>query len=440
MPSLLVPLLMMLSVLWSAQAHALCEQVYNGLQTNDGSSAQINAGKINLTSTRLQPVGVLLASAVVSAVNAPGMSADSVLWQCDLADKDQLYELFATNGAERVGGYWEIGDGAGASTSDGLPGYFATYFAYVGLKLTHLNSGKAFARYWQQSPITQYDVVGQKIQIKAKHLSMVQAELARVSAIPPLGGSSSDHCAGLAQRKANSTSRYTCPVPNAYIQFKGPGIVSDAAGSDANTNRAFLGARNGVAFGLRNAASISYDAACTVRTVTPVVTFMRVTDHQLNAGQTSESDFSIELECNDVAQNAVAAENLFGIQVSPNAYEQALKLGLVTADGAVTYLVSTGYGSDPAIATGVGIRLRHNGSGTPMNFVGQTGAPVSLEGRRGAGGWYPIGEGQSNDASRSGTYFYTQSITAILSVLPGMTAKPGKIDAVAVAVVLVKVQ
>ncbi|MHC8403409.1 fimbrial protein [Pseudomonas sp. MDT1-17] len=438
MHSVLVSLLIMLSLLWSVQARALCEQVYNGMQTTDGSSVQINAGRINLTSTHLQPVGASLANTLVSAANAPGISAESVLWQCDLRDKDQLYELFATNGAERVGGYWEIGDGAGASTNDGLPGYFATYFAYVGLKLTHLNSGKAFTRQWQQSPITQYDVVGDKILIKAKHLSMVQAELARVSAIPPVGGSTSDHCAGLAQRNASSTASYTCPVPNAYIQFKGPGIISDGAGSDASTSRAFMGARNGVAFGLRNAASISYAAACTVRTVTPVVTFMRVTDRQLNTGQTSESDFSIELECNDFTPNAAVAQNLFGIQVSPSAYDQALKLGLITGDGAVTYLLSTGYGRDPSMATGVGIRLRHNGSGMPMNFVGQAGVSAPLVGSRGAGGWYPMGEGQARDASRSGTSFYTESITAILSVLPGMTAKVGKVDAM--AVVLVKVQ
>lgn len=434
----LVVLLMLMSALWGTQARALCEQVYNGLQTIDASSVQINAGRISLSSTHLQPVGASLGNVLVSAANAPGLSAESVLWQCDLADKGQLFELFATNGADRVGGYWEIGSGAGSASNDGLPGYFATYFAYVGLKLTHLNSGRAFTRYWQQSPITQYDIVGGKLQIKAKHLSMVQAELARVSTLPPASGSSSDHCAGLAQRSGASTFSYTCPVPNAYVQFQGPGIVSDRAGSDANTNRTFLTARNGVAFGLRNAASISYTATCTVRNVTPLVTFPKVTAQQLNAGQTSESDFTIELECNDFAMSSAIAQSLYGIQVLPSGYDQALKLGLITGDGAVTYLLSTGYGSDPSIATGVGIRLRQNASGIAMNFVGPNGAPANLSGTRGAGGWYPIGEGEANNAPDSGATVYTQNLTAVLSALPGMTAQPGKVDAV--AVVLVKVQ
>jgi type 1 fimbria pilin len=426
------------SLFWPGPAWALCEQVYSGVQTSDGSSAPIPIGRISLSSTHLQPVGSSLGSALVGAATAPGLSAETVLWQCDLKDQQQIFELFATNGADRVGGHWEIGAGDGTSINDGLPGYFATYFGYVALKLTHLSSGKTFTGYWQQSPITHYDVVGQKIQIKAKHLSLVQAEVARVSALPPASGSSSDQCAGIAQGGASSLAAYTCAVPNAYMQFQGPGIVSDRAGSDANTHRTFVGARNGVAFGLRSGISISYNAACTVRSVTPLVTFPRITAQQLNTGQSSERELSIELECNDFALDPATAQSLFGIQVSPAAYEQAQKLGLVTGDGAVTYLLSTGYGSDPAIATGVGIRLRQNATGAAMNFIGQAGAPVGLAGSRGAGGWYPIRDGQLTSTRGTGASIYSQSITAILSALPGMTARSGKIDAI--AIVRVKVQ
>lgn len=426
------------SLLSASQALAQCEQLYHGVQTSDAGSAQISIGRISLTSTPLQPVGSSLGSVLVSAANAPGLSGETVLWQCDLADKNQIFELFATNGADRAGGHWEIGAGAGTSVNDGLAGYFATYFGYVALKLTHLNSGKTFTRYWQESPIHQYDVVGNKIQIKAKHLSMVQAELARVSALPPATGSGSDQCAGMAQFGASSVSAYTCTVPNAYIQFKGPGITSDRAGADANTNRSFLGVRNGVAFGLRGGAFISYNAACAVRSVTPVVTFARISAQQLNTGQTRESDFSIELECNDFALNTAATQSLYGIQVSPAAFEQAQRLGLVTGDGAVTYLLSTGYGSDPSIATGVGIRLRQNATGTDMNFVGQAGAALGPVSSRGAGGWYPIREGQLISALGTGASVYTQSITAILSALPGPKARAGRVDAM--AIVRVRVQ
>ncbi|MFL1552221.1 fimbrial protein [Pseudomonas sp. D47] len=434
----LIGWLFLVSLFWASQVRASCEQVYNGVQASGGSSAQITVGRINLTSTHLQPVGSSLGSALVSAASAPGLSAETVLWQCDLKDKNQIFELFATNGADRVGGHWEIGDGAGTSVNDGLPGYFATYFGYVAIKLTHLSSGKTFTRYWQESPIRQFDVSGEKIQIKAKHLSMVQAELARVSTLPPASGSSSDQCAGIARELGSGVAAYTCMVPSAYVQFKGPGITSDQAGSDANTNRTFVGARNGVAFGLRSGASISYNAACTVRSVTPVVTFGRVTAQELNTGQTRESDFSIELECDDLALNTATAQSLFGIQVAPSAYEQAKKLGLVTSDGAVTYLLSTGYGSDSSIATGVGIRLRHNATGSAMNFVGESVTPVGLAGSRGAGGWYPIRDGDLISGTGTGASIYAQSITAILSALPGMRARSGKVDAM--AIVRVRVQ
>ena len=147
-------LLLALTLVLLPTAEATCRRVYSGITVLDSNSAQINFGRINLTSTYLQPVGTPLGTTIVDSAAATGLNSETVLWECDLADKDELYELFATNGDDRVGGYWEIGNGAGTSTNDGLPGYYATYFPYVGLKLTHLNSGKVFTRYWQQSKIT----------------------------------------------------------------------------------------------------------------------------------------------------------------------------------------------------------------------------------------------------------------------------------------------
>lgn len=433
-------LLLFAGLLTLSEAQATCTRIYNGEQTTDGSSSQINFGRVNLTTTYLQPVGTPLGSTLVSAGNAPGLTPESVLWQCDLADKDQIYEVFATNGDDRVGGFWEIGNGAGSSTNDGLPGYFATWFAYTGIKLTHMNSGKVFSRYWQESPITQYDIVGNKIQIKAKHLSMVQADLARVSSTPPASGSGSNWCGGYAAQNGSGTYSYSCTQPNGYVQFKGPGYVNDAVGSDSNTNYAFWGARNGIAFGMRSAASISYTATCVARNVTPIVTFMPVTAQELNQGRTSERDFTIELECSDLATSGTANnQTALGLQVSQAAYAQAQTLGLMTSGGGVSYLVSNGYGSDPSVATGVGIRLRNSSSGKDMNFIGQPGSTGGGAVTGASAGWYPVREGASTNGSASSGYTsFTQTITAILAALPGKTAKPGKVDAT--AYVLVKVQ
>lgn len=312
-------------------AEATCRRVYNGITVLDPYSAQINFGRVNLTSTYLQPVGTPLGTTIVDSATATGLNSETVLWECDLADKDELYEVFATNGDDRVGGYWEIGNGAGTATNDGLPGYYATYFPYVGLKLTHLNSGKVFTRYWQQSKITQYDVVGTKLQIKPKHLSMVQADLARVSSLPPTSGSGSNFCGGMAAASGSGTYSYTCTQPNGYVQFQGPGYKSDTVGTDSNTHYYFWGQYNGIGFGMRSAASISYTATCVARNVTPLVVFPPVTAQELNDNMTRESDFSIEIECSDQAVSGVNTnQTALGVQVSSAAYAKAVELGLLT--------------------------------------------------------------------------------------------------------------
>jgi len=109
-------------------------------------------------------------------------------------------------------------------------------------------------------------------------------------------------------------------------------------------------------------------------------------------------------------------------------------MGLVTSGGAVTHLLSNGYGTDPSIATGVGISLRNAANGSAMNFLGWSGTSSGA-----SSGWYPVLAGAHNTGSTTQNYTnYSQTITATLSTLPGMTAKPGKVNAT--AYVLVKVQ
>ena len=117
-----------------------------------------------------------------------------------------------------------------------------------------------------------------------------------------------------------------------------------------------------------------------------------------------------------------------------NAYAQAQSLGLLTSGGGVSYLVSNGYGTDPSVATGVGISLNNASNGTAMNFLGW-----SNTGTGATGGWYPVLAGASTTGSNlSGYTSYSQTITATLGTLPGKRATPGKVDAT--AYVLVKVQ
>ncbi len=89
---------------------------------------------------RYQPAGTVLARSVFRVVpSVANNNPDRVLYECDLADKDQLFEVFATNGDSNVGGAWDMGDN-----------YFQTYFPFTALKLVHVRSGKPFTRIWQK--------------------------------------------------------------------------------------------------------------------------------------------------------------------------------------------------------------------------------------------------------------------------------------------------
>lgn len=427
--SFLAPALLISLFTAITEAEATCRKTYNGDQTRDGSTAQLTFGRINLTSLYLQPVGTPLGTILVSPSTAPGLTSETVMWECDLSDADDLYELFATNGDDRVGGFWDIGQ------TDGLPDYFATWFPYVAIKLTHVNSGLVYTRYWQRGKITEYDIEDNKIKVKAKHLSMVQAELVRVSSLPPASGATTNYCGNMAPTSGSGNYTYTCTQPNGYTQFQGGGIKSDSVGEDSRNHYQFWFDRNGVGYGMRTAASISYAATCVARNVTPVVTFMPITATELNQGATRSSDFTIDLECDNTVNSGTANnQTAMGIQVAQGAAIQAESMGLVTSSGAITHLLSNGYATDPSVATGVGISLRNASNGTNMNFLGWSNTTSGTD-----IGWYPVLAGANNKGnSEQGYTNYSQTITATLSKLPGLTAKPGKVNAT--AYVLVKVQ
>lgn len=80
-------------------------------------------GRVNLTSTYLQPVGTPLGASVFDLTSGTRYpDPNKVLYECDAGDAGQIYEVFATNGDDRVGGYYDLG------ARDGNPNYYATYF------------------------------------------------------------------------------------------------------------------------------------------------------------------------------------------------------------------------------------------------------------------------------------------------------------------------
>lgn len=421
---------------------AICTRVSPAIDSGcDPCGVGIALGRVSLTSTYLQPVGSPLGSSVFSFTSGTRYpNPNKVLYECDARDVGQIFEVFATNGDDRVGGYFDLG------AVDGNPNYFATYFPYVGIRLTHLDSGKVFTRYWQASPITRYATSGSKIQIRVRDLSAIRADLIRISSLPGRGASNycgysaSNPLRGMASTTGNSN--YTCNQPNGYVTFQGPGIASDPIGSDSATNYATWGSGrwNAMGMGTTPISSLSYTATCVARNVTPLVILPKITVNQLTAGQTAQAQFTINIECDNAAVSGIGTNGTaLGLQVSYESYALAQQLGLVNASGGVSHLLSNGYGTDSSVASGVGITLSNSSNGTPMNFVGwvRCGAGQCPQGNN--AGWYPVLNGASSGGSTAaGFTHYTTQLTATLSRLPGQTVTAGKVDAK--AYVWVKVQ
>lgn len=416
-------------ILWCSftaiTAYAACRST-GASQTEDGYTAPIVFGTINLTSAYLQPVGSLLGRAIVPPTNYTfgGANASTVLWECDLADLSNIQFLVATNGDDQVGGFWDIGN------KDGLTNVFATYYQYVGLKQTM--DGAVLTRFWQALPVKSYATVGAKVQIRLQDLPTLYAELYRVSSLAPKSGHASAYCGGVQV----ATGSYSCIQPNAYIQLQGPRLVSDSVGQDSAYKFAFWGVDNGFGYGMRTGNTLRNEPTCVARNATPLVNFSTISIDAIHAGLSAQADFNVSIECSNQAVSGTASRQVsIGIQPSMGAYTAAQQLKLLTAQNGVTALLSDNYPSAEA-AKGVGIFLKNGRTGNQMNFVGQPG----LSGGGALAGWYPVLDGaQANGSTEAGYTHYIHHYTAILKKLP--LTEPVKAGIVhSTAYVLVKVQ
>lgn len=404
----------------------------------DDYSAVISFGKINLSDVYLTPVGSLLASTVVPPTNYVynGASASTVLWECDEADLDNIYFLVATNGDDRVGGYYDIGD------ADGLTGVFATWFAYVGIRQTM--GDVTLSRYWQRVPVSSWAVTDKnKIQIRLQDIPPLQAELFRISSLPGTSAKSAychnNNNDGAGIRFANAQGAlYTCTQPNSYIQLSGEDSVSfsfyrDKAGEDSAVKFDFWGGHNGFGYGMRTGSTLYTTPTCVARSADPLVTLPPIAVNDLNNGLTSSARFSVQVECSDSAQSGVGdTQTAMGFQVSEGAFFAATELGLVNGSGGVSALVSDNYFAD-GVAKGVGITLAHGDTpGAPLTLLGQPAAAGGEE-----AGWYPVLQGATKAGSSLDGYSnYTYSLIATLKKLnENQNVTAGKVRATAYVVV-----
>ncbi|WP_336293637.1 fimbrial protein [Cronobacter dublinensis] len=413
----LVPVLSLMC----ATAYAKCERVNFADLTGDNFGASLHFGTVNLTNDYIQPEGTLLASSVFSLVPATHLSdPETVMYRCDIEDKDKIYEVFATNGDSNVGGYTHFGNG-----------YYQTYFRNTALKLTHLNSGLTFTRIWQAVPLKNYDVNGNKIEIKAKHFSRIKAELIKTSKYDSTPGPTLWGCAGPAAE--TYTGSYICNQPNGYVAFSGPGLELPEIGTDSAYNYPSWGLTRYMAFGMNTspATVLTRENSCVIQHYTTQVNFPVVSQSALEHGEKVVQPFEVTTYC----QNGFSGNTTLAIQASLPAFNAAVKEGLVNTSGGVSYLLSDNYGKD-GYAKGVGIRLSDS-KGLQRYFVGWSGCDSNCTDNPDTG-IYPLTQNASIAEQDNNHTVYTTTFNASLEKIPGMDVTPGKV--LATGYVIVRIQ
>lgn len=423
------------------ESQARCTLV-TSINASDSYATALNFGKINLTSVYLQPVGSILGNIVVpsSNYNYGTVQDNSIIWQCDEADLPNIYFLAATNGDEPFGGHVETG------LIDHLPDVYATWWQYIGLRQSI--SGIPLSRYWKKIPITNYEKKNGKINIRLADLPPLEATLYRISQLPSFSRGSFCHLSMIvsgsySSGKLANGANSSCNQPSAYLQLTGNSSVSfgysarDKEGQDSNTFFSFW-PYYGIPYGLNKSnTTLSNIPTCVARNATPLINFPPISQDEIKNGAIRSAILEVEVECNDAMISGTAAgQTAIGFQPSAGAYTAASSLGLLTTQGGVKYLLSDQYGTDPDIATGVGIKLFNAASNKEMNFLNQ----FALAGGGEDAGWYPVLQGTPYliGSNASGHKSYMQHYRAELKAIPNTTISAGKVKST--ATVLVKIQ
>jgi type 1 fimbria pilin len=382
---------------------------------------------INVSDASFQPDGTLIASSVapLSQYGATtGYDPERVFFRC--AAGDAVYEMFSTNADDTYSGWYKGGDSVGNSI--GLQAAYRTAWPNVLLRLTHVETGQYFTDIWRERQLSNLDIDSRGFQlVKAKNLSAVRSELFRA----PL--ESTRYYSATA---ASQTYLYTQPA--GYIAIKGPGLAYPNVGQTHYGNYSGWYYNWPGAIGLYNDVTLKRYPTCAITNVTPHVIFPTISSSEINAGGNREMPFEVAFKCQSgITSGTTSNSTAMGITVSAGALAAATRLGLVNANGGLSYLVSDRYG-ESGIAQGVGIRLLRNGN--PMNLLA---SEDSANGRNAeAAGWYPVLGGASNKTGEvSGISQYTETFRARLEKL-GLgtmpTVTPGRVEATAQVVIRVQ--
>ena len=389
-----------------------------------GKGSGLVPPSINLSSALFQPYNSLIFSGVASTNNMAfggwdDLKPEQVLYRCDPGEEERgIYEFFATVG---TGGMIPTCAPVVGSKPDGdslgVPGAYRTIAPELGLRLTHVNSGKILRDRWQSNRLVGLDKDSMNyVLVKVKNFSPLQADVFRInnSSYGIWGGASV--CKNFA---------------NAYylVNWTGKNTVADG---DLN-NKISDGTLYAGQFNMGTGYEVTNIGSCGSTIVdTPNVKFKSISAAELNNGGTRTELINIHFKCQLQGASIVGTtpfvsgvnkgQTAMGFAIPATNQQSALteRLGVAGSTTAVSYLLSDGYKTDPLIATNVGTRLNWALNGQPrVNFA--LYQPAVITGTN-ADGWYGVKTNAGGGGiDGAGYQYFDQEFIATFEKLPGTT-------------------
>ncbi|WP_179404581.1 fimbrial protein [Burkholderia guangdongensis] len=383
-----------------------------------------NAYPMTVQITNFYPNGTLIGSGVASSNDlgyegVGSYSSEQVLFRCSPDSAGAMYEYFSTNGDNTTAGKTEI------SSKTGITGSYTFPSPDMAFRVTNLTTGQIVSRYWQARPLAGLDTDSQGwFLVKAKNFSQYKVDLYQ--------------CKGCGAYLSNNQ-------PIAYVAFMGgaTGSVINKGlypGADHNTNwtgwhDTWVGAVNPQPSLIKRTGQTT----CAVLNTTPFVRFPVITAAELERGGSRQMPVKIDIQCEKAFLPSWSGnqprQTAMGILVRSANAQSAINAGLKTAGTGVRYLLSNGYGVDPSVARGVGVKLSRP-DGSVVNFL--TNRYTTMGGAN--DGWEPA----LDDAIRGGQddnwVYYSRTLNATFQAFaPGQTAVTlGRYNATAEAVIQIQ--
>lgn len=400
---------------------------------NDANVGQLGLPSvISIISNAFQPPGTVLA--VTSSVpmgtygQTGGFNPEQVLYRCAAEDAPYLYESFSTNDEIQMGG--------SMITEAGVPD--ATYISYIrniGYRIRNDKTGQYYRFKWQRRKLDNLDTDAQgRLLVKAKNFTPISLELIKISypAITDRGTVSSPNLYTDQLFNYNIPAGYTTFIADLPTGGKIPGTPCTEAQTHAQCYNGWYSDWPGM-ISFRNQITIKRPAGCGFRSITPSVVFPAIDKASLDNNGVVNSQIVLEYICESGAVSGTAATQMaVGFKVNSSAYAAAVSEGLTTTGNGVTHLLSTEYGTNTSVATGVGIGLAR-ADGTVMNWLSNEN--IIQGGNK--DGWYSL-NGERVSSGSDSTSVYQETFKVYLTKLENKTVKPGIVNAT--AEVFIKVQ